>query len=349
MTKSAAMQQGGKDDFPAIFVDWFTAGERHPKGGLPAIVGGVASRFDAEGNCTFERGLPSRVAGSFESSVGILCDGHFVGLSGNIGRFARPDNLFNLGWDATRKKAVGVLAVAGLPGFGNGAPRPVGWGDRPEHGRDWPGRGATVARLDLTCNFAAGSDAQARAVIRWLSGQSVKRAKRGYSGDESVWWSNTRIMLKAYRKGAEMKAHGVDAELVEWATDQGIVRVELELKRRELQERGLRDIADITQEKLEAVFVEHLEPFRRVDSSDEPDILAAIPARSRAYAAAWLAGQDVRVLCSQATLYRHARLLRGFGLDILEQRNIERFPVKVRVIDLAPVSVPEWYLKRLAA
>ena len=156
-------------------------------------------------------------------------------------------------------------------------------------------------------------------------------------------------MLKAYRKGAEMKAHGIDDELVQWATDNGVVRVELELKRRELQERDLRDIGHITQEKLEAVFLEHLEPFRRVDSSDEPDIVAAIPARSRAYAAAWLAGQDVRLLCSQATLYRHAKVLRGFGLDILETRNIEQFPVKVRVIDLVPLEVPEWYLKRVAA
>lgn len=156
-------------------------------------------------------------------------------------------------------------------------------------------------------------------------------------------------MLKAYRKGAEMKAHGMDKELVEWATDQGIVRIELELKRRELQERGLRDIGSITQEKLEAIFHEHLEPFSRVDSSDEPDIIASIPVRSRAFAAAWLAGQDVRILCSQATLYRHAKVLRDYGLDILEQRNIERFPVKVRVIDLVPLSAPEWYRERLVA
>lgn len=338
-----------KHGFSSIFVDWFTAGQRHPKGGLPAVVGGVASRFDSDGNCTFERGIPARVAGSFETSLGILCDGHFVGLSGNVGRFGRGDNLFNLGWAATREKAVGVLALAGLPRLADGTRRPVDWGDRPEHGRDWPGRGATVARLDLTCNFSAGSDAQARAVIRWLAGQSVRRAKRGYSGDESVWWSNTRIMLKAYRKGAEMKAHGGDAELIEWATDNGIVRVELELKRRELQERDLRDIANITQEKLEAVFREHLEPFQRIDSSDDPDILAAIPARSRSLAAAWMAGQDCHFLCSRATLYRHAKVLREYGLDILEARNIERFPVKVRVIDLEPVSVPEWYLKRAAA
>ena len=343
------MQQRPNHGFSSIFVDWFTAGQRHSQGGLPALVGGVSSRFDSEGNCTFERGIPARVAGSYESSVGILCDGAFVGLSGNVGRFGRADNLFNLGWDATRQKSVGMLGLANLPRFGDGAPRPVGWGERPEDGRDWAGRGATVARLDVTCNFAAGSDAQARAVIRWLAGQSVKRAKRGYSGDESVWWSNSRIMLKAYRKGAEMKAHGMDGELVDWAMDRGIVRVELELKRRELQERGLRDIGQITQAKLEAVFHEHMEPFKRVDSSDEPDVLVAIPARSRAYAAAWLAGQDVRLLCSTATLYRHAKVLRGYGLDILECRNVERFPIKVRVIDLVPLEVPDWYVERASA
>jgi hypothetical protein len=131
--------------------------------------------------------------------------------------------------------------------------------------------------------------------------------------------------------------------------DNGVVRIELELKRRELQEMGLNFVGDVTQEKLEAAYHLHTEPFRRVDSSDEPDIIANIPARSRAYAAAWLAGQDVRILCSQATLYRHARVLREFGLDILETRNIERFPVKVRVIDLVPLSVPDWYIERCSA
>lgn len=340
----AAAQQGGLHDWPSIFCDWFTASEFHPEKRFPALVSGVAAQFDGQGNCRFERAIPARHTGSFETSVGIYCDGHRVGLSGNVGRFGRADNLFNLGWGATRKKADRILSAFSLPAL-QSRPAEV----RPAHDGAPDLRGGTLARVDLTCNFSAGSDAQARRVIQWLAGQSLKRAKRGYSGDQSVWWSNTRMMLKAYRKGPEMKARGGDAELIEWANDCGIVRVEVELKRRELQERGLREIGEVTQDKLEAVFHECIEPFRRVDSSDEPDILAAIPSRSRAYAAAWLAGQDIRLLCSQATLYRHARVLRDYGLDVLEPRNIERFPVKVRVIDLAPVSVPDWYLKRVAA
>ena len=146
-----------------------------------------------------------------------------------------------------------------------------------------------------------------------------------------------------------MAKHGGDKDLVEYCNDNGVVRVELELKRRELEEMGLRDFGDIDQEKLEAAFHERMEPFRRVDCSHDPDLIAALPMRSRALAAAWLAGQDLRLCCSERTLYRHAKVLREYGIDILEVRNVERFPVKVQVIDLVPLSVPEWYLKREAA
>lgn len=334
---------------PAVFVDWITASQLHPKGGLPSFVDGVHATFDAYGTCRFERAMSKTVAGSHETGVRILCDGFRVGISGNVGRFNRQDNLYNFGIRETISRANGILRSLDLPPFSDG-PR---WipasayqsGDRGDH----TVRGATVSRLDVTCNYSAGSDAQARAVIRWLAAQSIKRAKRGYSGDESVWWSNTRMMLKAYRKGAEMEKHHGEEQLIDYANDAGLVRVELELKRRELTERGLHYLFDVTDERLAEIFLEETEIFRRVDSSDEPDVLANVPSRSRAYAAAWLGGQDVRLLCSQATLYRHAKVLREYGIDILETRNIQSFPVKVRVIDLQPLEAPDWYRERLTA
>jgi len=170
--------------------------------------------------------------------------------------------------------------------------------------------------------------------------------KRGYAADESVWFANTRHMLKAYRKGAEMKKHNQDGPGQEWAEDNGIVRVEVELKRRLLEDLGLREIGNLSDARLAEVFAEQTEIFRRVDMSDEPDILANVPSRSRAYAAAWMAGQDLRGLLSNGTLYRHAKVLREFGLDILEPRNIVQFPVKVRVVDLEPMAAPEWHWTR---
>ncbi len=147
-----------------------------------------------------------------------------------------------------------------------------------------------------------------------------------------------------------MENHGKspDEFLVDWCNRHGVVRVEVELKRRLLAELGLVNFADISDERLAAIYTEQTSILRRVDRSDEPDILAAIPSRSRAYAAAWLAGQDMQLLASRATLFRHARCLREYGIDILTPRNVETFPIRVRVVDLVPAAVPDWYQLKVA-
>lgn len=170
--------------------------------------------------------------------------------------------------------------------------------------------------------------------------------KRGQAGDESVWWSNTRHMLKAYVKHLEMVKHGAGekSELVSWLRDQGVVRVEIELKKRLLSELGLNDLGAVSDASLLELFESQIEPLRRADRSGDEEILEALPRKSRVYAAAWLAGEDMRGMCSRATLFRHAKVLRECGIDILAPRNVERFPVKVRLIELAPLGRPAWYV-----
>lgn len=319
-----------------VFVDWISASQRYPGGCGPILVGGLTVHYDREGIARYERASSASVGGSWSTSVRVRCDGSCVSISGNVGRFSRQDNLFNAGWAGTVAACNRILDGAGLPSFGPARGIPGDSDHRPA---------ARVGRLDLTCNFATGSRAQSEALIRWLSLRSVYRSKRGAVGNESVWWSNTRHMLKAYIKGNEMRAHGADKdnEVAQYCDDLGIVRVEVELKRRLLKEIGLQSFEDITDEKLRAVFEDQTSIFRRVDRTDEPDILASIPARYRMTAAAWLAGQDVSHMVHRATLYRHAKVLRDYGIDILQARNVEVFPVKVRVIDLQPLSMPDWY------
>ncbi|AKH37256.1 hypothetical protein AAW31_04665 [Nitrosomonas communis] len=67
------------------------------------------------------------------------------------------------------------------------------------------------------------------------------------------------------------------------------------------------------------------------------DILDSIPTRYRMTAAAWLAGEDLRTIMSNGTLYRHAKILREYGLDITEPCNVTKFPTKVHVVELKPV------------
>lgn len=319
-----------------IFCDWLTASEHHPQGGLPIVFSGLNSWYDREGVCRSERTLPESVGGSFDTVVRVGCNGSRVFISGNVGRFGRADNLFNFGWTETWGAANRILQDVALPPLGVACGLPGDAGYRP---------GARVSRLDITANFSAGSDAQARAVIRWLGAQSLARMKRGQAGDESVWWANTRHMFKAYMKAPEMLKHGASADefAVVWCQKEGVVRVEIELKRRLLADLGLDHVGAVSDAALLSVFKDQTELLRRVDRSDAPDLLASLPARYRMTCAAWLAGQDVRSMMAHGTFWRHAKVLREYGVDIAQARNVEAFPLKVRVIELKPLAVPDWY------
>jgi hypothetical protein len=205
-----------------------------------------------------------------------------------------------------------------------------------------------VSRLDITRNYATGNEATARHFIQWLAGRSIARMRRGFAGSESVWWANTRHMLKAYIKHLEMLKHGTptDSKLVGWLRERGVVRVEVELKKRLLSELSLNALGDITDEKLETLFDEQTAIFHSADRSNDDDILDHLPQRSRVYAAAWLAGKEMQSMCSRATLFRHAKVLRECGIDILQTRNVSSFPIKVRTIELQPLRLsdaPDWY------
>lgn len=321
-----------------IFIDWITISQLHTTDEqLPVYCNGIIVNYDAIGNARHERVCPATFPGSFEKSIRLKSDGKHVSLSGNVGRFSRQDNLFNLGWQQTLDKANRICLDRGLPAFTPGT-----MGTTAHVTESF---GARVYRLDITCNFATGSESQARALIRWLANRSVSRMKKGRAGDESVWWVNTRHMLKAYIKHIEMLKHGCseDDPVYLWCKEQGVVRVEIELKKRLLFDEGLNKLENIKDEKLIKIFRDETEIFNRVDRSDEPDILDGIPAKSRIYASTWLAGQDMSNLASERTLYRHAKILREYGMDIMEPRNIEQFPVKVRIVDLKPLSMPDWY------
>lgn len=322
--------------FHEVFVDWITASQHHPEGGLPIITGGLIVHYDASGLPRFERNCSASFTGSYDTAIRIGCDGFRVSLSGNVGRFSRKDNLFNYGWQGTKGACERILSCAGLPIF-------TGSSGVREHENFK--RGAVVSRLDVTANYETGNESQSRAVIRWLAARSISRMKRGQAGDESVWWSNTRHMFKAYIKHIEMAAHGAekDNQALLWCKERGVVRVEMELKKRLLSDLGLNDWDSLSQEKIEEIFHDQTQILKAVDRSDELDLIDSLPNRSRIYASAWLAGKDLRDMVGQATLYRHAKVLREYGLDILQVRNVNQFPTKVRIVDMKPLAVPDWY------
>jgi hypothetical protein len=157
-------------------------------------------------------------------------------------------------------------------------------------------------------------------------------------------------MCKAYLKADEMKAHGADAECqaVKYAQENGLVRIELELKRRELLDLGLSEFRNVTQEKLAAVYAERVAFLHKIERAERDDILAALPSRTRIYAAAWFAGRDVFELASPRTLFRHNKFTRPYGVDLLTPRGVDVFPSRVRIVDLQPVAAPDWHWSKAA-
>lgn len=341
------------------FCDWISIHQRYPHG-VPVVHGGYTDSYAADDahEYTCVRGLPHE--GSHSTSVLVRSDGHTVTVSGNVGRLDREDNLFGYSVADCVQRASELAVSYGLPSFTAG---------RPERSPNRDGlmqtryTGAWFTRLDLTANFAAGSPGLAKRTIGSLSSWSRRRMVKGMSAGESVYWSNSREFLKVYVKHAEMVAHKSESRWMPWVKDQGIVRVEMELKRRALIDLDCRWLGEMgalidsdggwlgemEMGKLYRIFAERVGELSRVNSALDVDLLESVPSRSRIYLDAWSRGADVRAICSDGTFRRHRTILRKHGVDIASPRNLHHLPIKIEPIVLrAAVAPPGYWLRAVA-
>lgn len=355
------------------FVDWITIKQRHTvEVPLPEVHEGlIATSADyyecpITGDILLQKPKYSCLkrkthAGSFDTSIQVRSDGREVFLSGNVGRWGRPDNVFNLGFDETIAKANGLLSEFGLPAFHAGQKQDVLCPTKSDArlGRTSVWTGATVSNLHITENYLTGSPENARAFIAWLRSQSVARVKQGRAGADSVQFGSKsgRKLLKGYIKAGEMLAHAADKKrllsdpVFIWARDNGMVRVELEAHRKMLIDEGMRFLGDITMGKVVKLFNKHTEVLHRVndDFSTGRADLSHLPHKLRLIALAHFKGEDTTALCSRATWFRHAKALRGFGIDLAGENNVHALPVVFRVKDIVVASAPHWYWDRRSA
>ncbi len=362
-----------------IFVDFIRIQQTHPVGyladgtyreRLPVVEDGIVYKFQRDENGNWpqdEDGNPipvyesvSRrfITGSYDSLYVIRCDGSKVEFEGNVGRFCRPDNLFNLDFDGTVQKINEILATYGLPPFSAGDPyfksNPSEHDNK--HGLlvDWTG--ASVSEVHLTQNFATGSQANAQASIDWLATQSVSHVKRTRAHDTTVAWGRKagRKYLKAYLKADEMLVHrhGRTKEQIEqdpvyqYAQSHGILRFELEAKRLLLRDNHCRFLGEITMPKLIQLFNDEVQPLLgRVKEDISRMELETLPPAVRMTASAYLRGENVSALLSRRTFYRHLKTLRDYGMDISEPLpNVKPFTTIIKVVEIKPIeSPPDWY------
>lgn len=353
------MKKGAEND--ALFIDWLSLWQVHPA--HSPLNSGCIVTYDGGGAPVFERHRPARLQGSHATSCSVKSDGSCVVFSGNFGRLNRQDNLFNFDPLQTLARANTVAEFAGLPVFQIHPERVdttpsqpilalVGHSERDFAESRTRFEFIHLSRVDLTKNFRCGSVAAARSVIRAVSGKSVNRVKKGVGGDSSVWWSNTRYMLKVYVKALEMEAHGVTSGAAyEYARDNGILRLEVELKRRELADLGWSDFAEFVRAwdmgKVHQLFTDYEKILTMDTISNEAEFIDALPQRLRVTAAAFLAGRDVKSLMKRSSFYIYRKALLDYGIDIADERPAQ-LNVKIRTVEIEPVSAPDWYWKAAA-
>lgn len=329
--------------------------------------------FDRDGNPVLETEVIGEtltsawIQGSHDSRISLKCDGRTLTLSGNPGRFGRPDNLFNMDLDDSVAAANKIVAMQGYPlhTFHRGDklpflesqwaaldPRDKKKGKTPE--QRWSG--SRVWSIHLTENYETGSPENARRVIDWLNTQSVARVKKSRLGATTVVWGSIKYcQTEVYDKAAEMLAHCkkkkdklemAQTAAYKYALERGIIRVEVKCAKEFLKERQLTYLGNWDMAKVESIFRERTEVIERckLDIPENEDALfEMIPKASRVHAVAWMSGIDVTSYMSRASFFRHAKVLREYGIDISEKRNVSVIRPTLKTVEIKPLEAPDWY------
>lgn len=340
----------------AVFCDWVSCSQEFPYD-IPELTDGIVSATNNDfSKLDWQTKKGFQHEGSFDTRILVKSCDRRLSLSGNIGRLGRADNLFNHSLDDTKKLMNRLLDSLGLPNFTEGvidyvpAVRKNGDGYISE-----TYTGAKFSRIDITENFATGSEQNSVLFKHWLESQKVNRKSIRVHDNTVYWGKHSRYStLKAYIKAESIKAelkrlnrkkntvsiHKKRVrEVQQYASENGIIRIENEFYQRFLSEKRLHYWHNATTEKLNEVFMaEKNKITKRVEKTIEiEDLPLSVKGTYYAYINGEYMGEK------KATFYRHRKILLGLGIDIAETCNVQTLRIKPIVIELRPLEMPDWY------
>jgi hypothetical protein len=348
-----------------VFLDWLHIFQSHGDGGLPVVSSEVQLKTDVameELKSSSYRFLAHK--GSHDTNLMIRCDGRFVEVSGNVGRFGRGDNVFNLDWEDTIAKTNAILARFGLPPFEAGQKyiRDVKTERDARLGLFDAWTGARLSEFHVTENYSAGSDQLAHEVIRYMGSLRAARISKSRIGSTTVVFGSrkSRKQIEVYHKADEMLAHCANdlerqrmksTALWQWVRDVGMVRIECKFRRGYLRDKRANYLGGVTMGQVINLFDKETGFLHDATPDQCARVVDQVPRKLKGYALNWLRGDDLRNLLSRAQFYRVTKLLREFGIDASEPRgvsdNAERDLQKILdglpQFELRALSMPEWY------
>lgn len=328
-----------------VFIDYVTIRQDHIGGGLPVLNDGRVLRIDCDGEVESSTDLRCSIEGSFDSRVQIRCDGFSVEFTGNISRYGRRDNLFGYDWETTISHINALLVDLCLPPFTSGKLY-----DFSTRGLEYSG--ARVSRIDLTCNYSAGSKDSMHAVLCHMAGQHVGRQKGSLSPDSGTveyGRGSKYVYGKLYAKYQELEKHRskksgshVSQEVIDFCKTEGILREEFTLKSRFLLQNGLAFLGSISQQKLNDIYYERTQLQRLEDMKF--DNLNDLPKHLRSTYVSWKYGYPLDL--AKRTFYDHRKKLLAYGVDISIPNNVHYLPERVRTVELKALTAPDWYRQK---
>ncbi|RMT40721.1 hypothetical protein ALP47_04741, partial [Pseudomonas savastanoi] len=349
-----------------MFIDWLTVSQEHLHD-LPVVCDVFTLTIDANTNEVLSTRQPRfKHEASFSTSVTISVQGRKIRVEGNPSRVGRLDNLFGY---TTIEQCISVynalLREYGLPGFTRCTRLDIRTGASGAKSGDRIADGAKIERIDLTTNVVVGSGN----VVSYLRGVSSQRIGHSigflYPNGRTVTWTpkgngkGGRLQYrKAYDKAFEMdqnclpkikRLFGDESEefkyvkqVRDYCAEQGVVRMEQELKSELLQREALCYWGLFKESRLNELHDEFLgiDEKLKVTAMDMMTIAeqllqdGIVSSRQAANSTAscailWMHGQTFDFAKSQTKT--HAARLNRIGINIRNACDTSRFaPVFVR-------------------
>lgn len=376
-----------------MIIDWLTVSQEHDHD-LPVVCDVFTLTIDSNTNEVLSTRQPRfKHEASHSTSVTIHVQGRKIRVEGNPSRVGRLDNLFGFtSVEQCLSVYNAILREYGLPSFTRCTRVDIRQGESGAKSGDRLADGAKIERIDLTTNISTGNGN----VVAYLRGVSSQRIGHSigflYPNGRTVSWTpkgNGQGGRLQYRKAYD-KAFEMDVNLLprikrlygdnspeysyvlrvrDYCFDQGVVRMEQELKSEFLQREslcywGLFDEGRFAELHCEFLKVDEKLKVTAMDivSISEQLLAEHIVDSTRSanttamYAIQWMHGQKFDFAKKQ--VQTHAARLNRIGINIRNACDTSRFaPVFVRQcreINKQFLDIPAWYsrvnhLSRVAA
>lgn len=327
------------------FCDWITVKQHHGPG-LPIVSDGACIQLNESGEEEFTSLKFKNLTGLHNTNFQIRSDGRTVEASGNIGKFNSADKVHGVSLDDCKIKLNQLLQSNNLPPFTDAELVLL-------PGRTSPAviRGATISRIDMMRNFAAGSAYRREKYLQWLNTQThptlklktVYQSGNMYFGKGEGTRSQTRF-IRIYDKALdlqtkELKQKGADKAHLQSVIEEldclGTFRIEQQYHKY-LKANNIR----LWQNATHTILCEHLQ--KDIDLMNKPisvEDLDDIPRKLLGTLTMYLMGINPRSKISRNIYSQHKRELKELGYDISNITNVHRIkpkPLTIEIRDLRP-------------